>query len=133
MGWTAENFEIAMADAPKTVTGWTWRGLGLHQISAGYHSKNRKRTLPPQWALSHLGSGHRIIGLFGEFAHVQIVATEIAIAGDWDFLSLEGWKDRFPDAKDRLLAIVRRHPTICRAQGGASCRDVAMQIAANRP
>lgn len=130
--WQAGTFEIAMPYGPARRSGYVYRGLGLHVVNKG--SPKGKR--PPRWTLTHLGSGHALCWLDGDVATAFTVATEIAEAGDWDFLSLQGWKDRFPDAPDRLREILDRHPKVARRGGhGAhpNGHEVARQIANNRP
>jgi hypothetical protein len=112
------------------VAGYTYRGLGLWIAIDG----SPKGRIPPQWSLSHLGSGHNLCYIKGDVATAFPIATEIAEAGDWGFLSLDGWRDRFPDAPKRLDEIIARYPKLCSrgARRGAD-REVAAQIAANQP
>jgi hypothetical protein len=91
---------------------------------------------PARWALIHLGTGHRLAYLDGDVATAFPVATEIAEAGDWDFLSLLGWKDKFPDGREKLEEVCARHrevATMTLAEKGGSHLAIAQQIAANRP
>ena len=37
------------------------------------------------------------------------IATEIAEAGDWGFISMVGYKDRFPNAPQILAEILAKH------------------------
>lgn len=130
MAWQAGSFDIASHFGPRRVAGYTYRALGLYMMWAG-SPKGRR---PPMWGLYHLGSGHVIVNLEGTVATAFPIATEIAEAGDWDFLSMEGWKDRFPDAPEKTAEIAAKYPKIAkRFGGGHSNREVAMQIASNRP
>lgn len=129
MTWKAETFDVATTLGAEKVSGHTYRGLGLWVLIKA-SPKGRR---PERWSLTHLNTGHRIAFLVGNPAVVMPVAGEIADAGDWDFLSMEGWKDRFPDALERLQGICERYPKIATiAGGGSSNRELAMQIAAAR-
>lgn len=130
--WKAETFECAWGTGPHAVAGYTYRGLGLHVVIEA-SPKGRR---PARWALIHLGTGHSIAYLDGDVATAFPVGTEIAEAGDWDFLSLQGWKDKFPDARAKLEVVCARHPKVATttiAEKGGSDLAVAQQIAANRP
>lgn len=130
--WKAETFEIALLSGPHAIAGYTYRGLGLHFVSKA-SPKGRR---PVRWALIHLGTGHCMAYLDGDVITAFPVATEIAEAGDWDFLSLQGWKDKFPDGREKLEEVCARHPkiaTMTLSGKGGSHLAVAQQIAANRP
>lgn len=130
MVWTSEAFYLAMPGGPYKVRGFTYRGLGLHLRLNG----SAKRRRPSHWRLSHLGSGHALVSLWGEFDVVTAAASEIAELGDWDFISLEGWRDRFPDAKERMDEVLDRNPTIAKpAFGSRASHDLAREIAMLRP
>lgn len=130
MTWKPETFEVAMPWGVSAKTGYTYRGLGLWQVMA----PSPKGRRPAVWSLTHLGSGHMICGLKGDVATAFPVATEIAEAGDWDFLSLSGWKDRFPDAVARIREILARYPKVQYGKVGGKNQhhETAMQIASNR-
>lgn len=132
--WIRDSFEIAYLFGPRKVRGKSYRGLGLHLLSKAYRSPKGRRFLPARWSLSHLGSGHCLVTLTGEWDEILPVATEIAEAGDWDFLSMQGWRDRFPDAPERLAELVEKHASMCkRGQSRGNMPEIAQQIAANRP
>lgn len=132
--WVSEEYEIAMVTGPRRIRGFTYRGLGLACSMGAYRSKKGRKVIPARWTLSHLGTGHSITILIGELASVLPIATEIAEAGEWDFLSIDGWRDRFPDAKGKLDVILARHEGAARRPGGTMrCDEVARAIAANRP
>lgn len=84
------------------------------------------------WSLSHLGSGHRIAILHGDVATAFPIASEIAEAGDWEFDSLHGWKDRFPDAKEKVDEILARSKRGNRGSSIGHCEATAQQIAQSR-
>lgn len=130
--WKPEDFEVAWGSGAGAVAGYTYRGLGLH-VAINPSPKGKR---PTRWTLTHLNTGHRIGYLDGDVRTAFPVATDIAEAGDWDFLSFEGWKDRFPDAKERLAEIQERHPKVFtwkQGDGGGNNREIAQQIASNRP
>lgn len=135
--WKPEDFEVAYPSGPKPVAGYTYRGLGLFMRTEG--SVTGKR--PPLWNLSHLGTGHNLAIIEGFVAVSFPIATAIAEAGDWEFISLEGYKDRFPDAPERLREVCERHGSRVKSFAGSNPasqwdernRAVAQQIASNRP
>lgn len=131
MSWEPEIFETAQYYGPSKVAGYTYRGLGLHMVM----EPSPKGRRPARWNLSHLGSGHLVGVLTGDVATAFPVAGEVAEAGDWEFLSLDGWKDRFPDAAEKVREIAARHPKVFSVKfgGGSRSHQVACQIASNRP
>lgn len=134
MPWKPETFDVALASGPRAKAGYTYRGLGLWMRDTG-SPKGRK---PPVWSLTHLGSGHCVVELTGKVAVAFPVATEIAEAGDWEFISLVGYKDRFPDVADRLMEIISRHSKVTKRIGQSPLSlerglAIAQQIASNRP
>lgn len=130
MTWKPETFEVAMPYGPSLKAGYTYRGLGLWLV----HKPSPKGRRPAVWSLTHLGTGHCIFQLQGGVAKAFPVAAEIAEAGDWDFLSLQGHKDRFPDAGVRIREILAANPGVLRGSvgGPGQYHEVAMQIASNR-
>jgi hypothetical protein len=126
--WKPETFETALNTGPHLVAGYTYRGLGLY----GESSRDGKSG---SWTLTHLGTGHMLAHISGGVQKAFPVATEIAEAGDWDFLSLQGWKDRFPDAPERLDEICAKHSNVRRNEEPDRRNDheTAQKIAANRP
>lgn len=64
------------------------------------------------WALTHLGSGHQLCRIKGTVATVFPIASEIAESGDWSFDGLDGWRNQFPDAKEKLEAVAAKHPKL---------------------
>src|SRR4051812_21195230 len=108
-----------MVTGPRQTRGYTYRGLGLHIVSSGYQSKKGRTRVPPMWRLTHLGSGHGITSLRGELDTVLPPATEIAEAGDWSFDGLDGWKNQFPDARERMDEVLSRYPVAGRPTTGS--------------
>jgi len=102
--WTPAEFWVAIGDGPKQVRGYTLAGLGLHRARREWgESKTR-------WALTHLGSGGKIIGLNGTLATVMPIANEIACCGDWTLFDMvDGWKQTDPGLQDRVAAILTSH------------------------
>ncbi|PXW76001.1 hypothetical protein C7451_106165 [Blastomonas natatoria] len=128
MSWKPETFKVAMPYGPADVPGYTYRGLGLHLIM----QQSPKGRRPAMWSLSHLGSGHRIAIINGNVATAFPIASEIAEAGDWEFDSLHGWKDRFPDAKEKVDEILARSKIGKRGSGIGYSEETAQQIAQSR-
>ena len=135
MTWTPETFSVAWASGPHTVTVYTYRGLGLHMLYSGSPTGR----MPGRWSLTHLNTGHRLAIIDGNVATAFPIAFDIAEAGDWDFLSLGGYKDKFPDALEQLEKIAAQHPKHLSLTQSKSpnlndrSHAVAQQIASNRP
>lgn len=111
------------------MAGYVWRGLGIRKVSAPSPKGRRKAV----WSLTHIGSGHRVGTLHGDAATAFPVATEIALAGDWTFDGLTGWKNQFPDVEERLGEIIARHSKVFTHTGsGQGNEDVARAIAMAR-
>ena len=132
MTWKPDNFEVALQSGPKTVAGHLYGGLGLHTDDSR-QPKGRKTV---KWILTHANTGHSIAILMCNVTTAFCIATEFADAGEWDFLSLQGYADRFPNIVDRCEEIASGHPTVVTltfGMEGSGNHEVAKQIAANRP
>lgn len=116
--WRPEDYLLAVSVEPYTskVSGYTYRGLGLHVLDAGSPGGRRK----PTWRLTHLGTGCSLADIKGDVATAFPVATEIAECSDWDFISLDGWRDRDPEIGAKVNAIIGRHKNATRAKGAAT-------------
>lgn len=124
--WPAAMVVVAMPSGPLDKPGYAWRGLGLFQAIPG-SPKGRR---PATWSLTHIGSGHAIAFLKGDVRTVFPIASEIALAGDWTFEGLDGWRNQFPDASERVSEIIARYPKIVsRAAGGGRNEDIARAVA----
>jgi hypothetical protein len=98
--WQPSDFYIARATYPVQMAGYVYKGLGLHIA---------RQTLIhrlPVWHLTHLNTGHRVAEIRGLVAEAFPIATAIAECGDWDFLSLTGWKDQDPELANKVLKII---------------------------
>jgi hypothetical protein len=128
VSWAKQSYLIACPIRPQTVLGWVYNGLGLTIAMRG--SPNGRR--PPTWVLTHLGSGHAIATIRAPESAAFQISTEIAEAGEWDFVSLHGWKDRFPDAPERVAEILARYPGLGEKGAGGGMKpneSVARMIA----
>jgi len=102
--WATVQFWIATSDGLKRVSGYTLAGLGLHRDGA---AQGGSRT---RWALTHLGSGGKIIGLPGTIGTAMLVATKIARCGDWTLFDMaDGWKQTDPGLQGRVAEILTSH------------------------
>lgn len=129
--WKPVEFQIHHGSAAVSVAGYEHRNLGLHILTG----KKDKAV----WSLTHLGTGLSICKIKGGVRTVFPVATEIAEAGDWGFISMEGYKDRFPDARAVVEGIMAKHKNVLARKFTNhpkeyldDIRPVAQQIAANR-
>ena len=125
--WQPATFHVALPEGARKRAGFTYRGLGLH-IAKTASPKGRR---PTKWTVTHLGSGHAVVAINAPFERACAIAAEIAEAGDWSFDGLQGWKNQFPDAKERTREIVAAHdPAAAYFQGaGGSSEDVARAVA----
>jgi hypothetical protein len=130
--WKPGKFELAYPWGPQACRGFVYAGLGL-SLTFKASPKGRRKA---QWKLHHLGTGTGLVDLHGPLEVVQSVATEIADAGDWTFDSMDGWRNQFPDGKERLIEIMERHPKVAKRPHGAAVDakllGVTRQIAMNR-
>lgn len=93
--WQPTEFCIATFTGTDTLSGFTYRGLGIDKRG--------------QWVLSHLNTGLKIARLGTRKADAFAAATEIAEAGDWEFSGLDGIDNQFPDAGAVVHQILQRH------------------------
>jgi hypothetical protein len=131
VSWDPGDFLVARASDPSNVAGYVYRGLGIYQA----RKASPKGRQPPEWLLVHLGSGHALCRIKGIVQTAFPIATEIAESGDWEFESRVGWKDRFPDAREKLAAIMARFPKQTDRNGPANSDNseaVAREIAMAR-
>lgn len=126
MTWKSETFSRAVRGfGPVTVSGYTHKGLGLF-MAIRASPKGRR---PPTWHLIHLNSGHSVASIKGFVAEAFPVAYEIAECADWDFSSLDGWRNQQPDLPGLVNAIIKRHAKRAEIKaGGGSDAEVAAQI-----
>lgn len=99
--WKPAEYLIHHGSDAVTVAGYEHRDLGMHLINT---VKGKS-----EWSLTHLGTGLQLCRIKGDVRTAFPIATEIAEAGDWGFISMVGYKDRFPDAADKLDEILSRH------------------------
>lgn len=103
MLWKPDRFKIATrTKGVGDVAGYTYKGLGMRCHMRG-SPKGRR---PPWWNLTHLNSGHKVVSLHLHDAHAFDVATQIADLSDWDFETLDGWKNRDPALRDKVASLL---------------------------
>lgn len=124
--WSPSSFLIAIKSGTLEVSGYVYRGLGLH-----IQSQKRGKS-PPIWNLTHLGSGHAVCSIRGSVRTAFSIATKISESSDWDFDGIAGWKNRDPDLAIKTLAVINEHPKICRRTGGTSDDEIARAIVLRR-
>lgn len=125
--WAKQNFLVARMFGAETVSGFVYAGLGMHKAIRG-SPKGRR---PPTWMLTHLGSGHVIARISAHMAEAFEIATQIAEVGDWDWDGLEGYRNKDPEIKYKLLAMTL--PKSCQIRlSGAGNEDAAREIAMAR-
>lgn len=98
--WTRQFVRVSAGNVIENRMGWTYRGIGL----VGETSRLG------WWYIVHLNSGHAVARIRGGTeAQLKDMAADIADAGDWSFEGLDGFRNMFPDAADRVHEIVTRH------------------------
>ena len=104
--WLPRQFHVARRSAsPLLVSGYVWRGLGLHHRGWG---APRAQT---RWSLIHLGSGGCFLRFIGDVATVFPVAGEIARCSDFTLFDLpDGWRQTDPALPAKIGAICQAHP-----------------------
>src|ERR1700721_724283 len=108
MTWKPDNFLKTQYYGPEAVTGYTYRGLGLH-IAIKASPKGRR---PPTWSLTHLGSGLRVAMIKGKVIDTFPIASEIAEWGDWDFDGIDGWRNRDPELPKKLVDVCAKYKCV---------------------
>lgn len=121
----AEKVRFASGATIEHEPGWTYNHLGL--LRSGPF-------MAPIWTIVHLNSGHSIGVIKGTtrgLEQMQDMVAEIADAGDWSFDGLDGFRNQFPDAPDRVREIITRHIGSAKVVAtGASPNPVAARTVA---
>jgi hypothetical protein len=133
--WRPGKFLKAMAVplAPRSHDGLIYRGIALRMIRRG-SPKGRR---PPTWELVHIGTGHRVF-FFDLTAEAALeLATSIAECGEWDYETLEGWRNVDPDLPHKVYAIdaayEKAHPKVKIHRGsGKGSPEAARAVAMAR-
>jgi hypothetical protein len=105
VSWVAGNIHCAAREGFFIKPGYTYKGLGLRMIQA----PSPKGRRPAEWLIIHLGSGHGIAVVAGTVSDVFPIVHELAEAGDWTFIGLDGWRNQFPEAKAATRAWLQRY------------------------
>lgn len=103
--WQPAQYPIATVDGVRTVTGYVYRGLGMH-VAVAASPKGRR---PPRWSLTHLGSGHKLCNIDGDRGVAFPLASEVAQCGNWQFAGLRGYMSRDAALRERVAEIIARH------------------------
>ena len=115
--WQRRVILTATASGVIERDGWVYRGVGIRPVGT------------KRWSLIHIGTGHRLCCI--DALDPIPAATEIAEAVDWDYDSLDGWKNVSPDMPEKFNAVMDRHPQI-KLMGGAENPEIAREVAAQR-
>lgn len=102
-----------------------YNGLGLYCLLPQIEIGAFKST--PVWGLYHLNTGHLIVSIRGEEQTAKNIGAEIAGLGDWTFDGLEGWRNVFPEVKERLTELIARFPGIIERKKDASSNEQLAQ------
>lgn len=128
MTWTPSEFLVGFPGGPQVRHGYVYQGLGMYICSTA------SRKIPPEWALTHLNSGHLIVLIKGFVMTAFPVATQIADCADWSFSGVDGWRNQDPEFPQKIIAIVRRNSKKgrIRAPQGSQHHEIASQISRQR-
>jgi hypothetical protein len=106
------------------LTGFIYRGLALRMAVGA-----RKRWTAPTSDLTHLGTGHLVVR-FGT-PDPYPFATAVAELTDWDFDTIDGYRNRDPGMPERLQQLYRTGPIVqFRGYGGRNANHAAAQAVA---
>lgn len=118
MAWKDARYPVACAAAVVKVSGYTYKGLGLHIWP---RNKPRKRKgveppppPPPEWTLTHLGSGLSVAHITGTVSEVFPLASQIADLSDWTFDGPKGFRNMDPELPAKLKAWLDTAPPCVR-------------------
>lgn len=120
--WRRGDLLIATPSGPQQVSGYSYRGVGLHLDAK------------PLWMISHQATGHALIHIVADRAVRFVIATEIAECTDWTFSGLDGWKNMDPELDAKLGVIGKkysRYLAVKPGRGGQN-ENVARQISQSR-
>lgn len=130
--WKVSSFRIGrcgLLDGVEIVSGYEYRGLGLHMEEPARPARGKRKATGPVWHLSHLETGHLVHRLRGDAATVFPVATEIACCTDWTFSSIYGWKDRDPELPNKVREFAKKHAcVIAKRTGVPANEEIAREI-----
>lgn len=111
--WLDQRFERVMIGGIAIVRGPVYKGLGL----------TRSLTESGVWYLIHLGSGHAVCQIqTHSVERVKLIGATFAEIADWDFMGLNGWKNRDPEIWDKTTFLIRSFPE-CAAGDGTKTDD----------
>ena len=108
--------------------GRSYNGVGLVRMIEPIS----KYQMPATESVFHLGTGHLICHLTGNPGITYSVATQLAELGDWSFDSLGGWKNHFPDVREKLLGLLERYPHVIIPAKGDQSEPLAREIVISR-
>lgn len=123
MTWEPGEFLIAQTDGVHTRTGYVYRDLAL------FIDRPAIGRRPPQWSLTHLGSGLQVAFIKGRVAAVFPIASKIAECSDWDFDGPDGWRNRDPDLGVKVANILSRHKNAGVNAHGEHAHDLVRKVA----
>jgi hypothetical protein len=127
--WRKGTFLAAQVGGATEQAGFLYRGMAMWKL----FNASPKGRRPPWWSLTHCGTGHRVCVIKAHMVEAFDIATEIAECGEWDFDSLNGWRDRDPELMDKVRAVLARHGDKCaRGTGQEGNEDVAREVAMAR-
>ena len=127
--WQPRDFLIGdIHTTVRRVVGYARGGLGL-DMRFNASPKGRR---PPAWALSHLATGHRIVMIEAHQAEAMEIADQFVALTDWDFIGLDGWRNRDPELAQKVRDLTKRHHPKTYMVGRPSNQEAAQVCAAQQ-
>lgn len=99
--------------------GFSFKGLGLF-----------KWKLRQVWSVTHLGSGHNIFCVRGQFKYAVEIATMLANLGDWSFSGLRGADTIDPDLRLKTEMLYRMFSAYCFQNGSMERNEMMAEVIA---
>jgi hypothetical protein len=126
--WKSAPFFIATKEGVVSREGKIYNGLGYDLRQP----VGTSLAVDSIWAVTHLGTGHAICHIEGTEPEIAVIATEFAQAGNWNFASLDGWKNVDPDLLEKIKTILKKHHVSVFRYGTGTLEEAAQQIAEAR-
>jgi hypothetical protein len=125
--WKRERYLVAKGESLANVDGITAKGLGMSIVRPHVIFAQAAIT-----AIHHLGSGHLLCYVKGDFGIAARVAVDLISCGDWEFGGLEGWKNADPDLTLKVQAVLKKHARVAYVGDHAPDREQARKAARER-
>lgn len=106
--WRRADFLVTIKDQVHAVGGLVHQGGGL--ALAPCTDDWPSIFAEGLWSVTHLGTGHAVVFVFGTEQIARQVGDKLADAIDWGFYSLKGWLNADPSMLKKLGAVIGGFP-----------------------